>query len=182
MCDTQLKAVPHGICSRMKLEEVAALYEGSSSYETQYLPTFKKVLTFLNSEDVRDICVKYDEYKDKIPGITSDAKTKHIKSLRDKLTKKGVMHPACLTPRASNGDPLTLTVDEGESSDEEDSQGEDVEDFVRKIKHLSWKAQVLEDFYDSVIDHIQFLPPEVLAKLVKQNVVSRIQAIYDLSN
>jgi hypothetical protein len=135
---------------------------------------------------VRDICLKYEEYKDKIPGITSDAKTKHIKSLREKLTKHGIMHPVCLPV----SQPIAV-IDENDGEPSSDEEGadeveveeeEDAKDFVRKIKHLSWKAQVLQDFYETVIDHIHHLPPEVLGKIVKQNVGSRLSAVYELAD
>lgn len=168
----------------MKLEEVTTLYDGCSSYATQYYPTFRKVLEHLQSEDVRDICIKYEVYKDKIPGITSDAKTKHIKSLCEKLTKHGIMHPVHPVCLPVSPPIAVIHENDGEPSSDEDGEVEDVyedaQDFVRKIKHLSWKAQVLQDFYDTVIDHIHHLPPEVLGKIVKQNVSSRLSAVYEL--
>lgn len=167
----------------MKIEELAALYTGCTSFETQYMPTYRKILAFLGTDDVRDICTKYEDYKDKIPGITSDAKTKHIKSLKDKLVNKGVLHPVCIT---SSQKPE----DDAETSDEEEAEEaietfEAVdaltsgEEFARKIRHLAWKTKVLQSFYDMVIDHIHHLPQDVLATIVKENITARIQDVYD---
>jgi hypothetical protein len=159
----------------MKIEELAALYTGCTSFETQYMPTYRKVLAFLGTDDVRDICTKYEDYKDKIPGITSDAKTKHIKSLKDKLMNKGVvLQPVCIASSQH---------DEAETSDEEEEEAEEgdatSEEFARKIRHLAWKTKVLQSFYDMVIDHIHHLPPDVLAAIVKENITTRIQDVYD---
>jgi hypothetical protein len=165
----------------MKIEELAALYTGCTSFETQYMPTYRKILAFLGTDDVRDICTKYEEYKDKIPGITSDAKTKHIKSLKDKLVNKGVLHPVCIT--STNQD----EADEAETSDEEADEADEAvasgdrhsEEFARKIRHLAWKTKVLQSFYDMVIDHIHHLPQDVLAAIVKENITTRIQDVYE---
>lgn len=71
----------------MKLEELKELFKGCATYDTQYLPTFRKILQALNSEDVEDIVNKYDEYIKVVPGLDSTAKQKHIRSLFQKLKK-----------------------------------------------------------------------------------------------
>lgn len=69
----------------MKLEELKELYKGCSTYDAQYLPTFRQILNALNSENVEDIVNKYDEYINIIPGLNTSTKKKHIRSLCHKL-------------------------------------------------------------------------------------------------
>lgn len=69
----------------LSLNELDQLYTGSQSYKNQYVPTFKKIMAGINSNNVTDIVTKYSEYKELIPGVKSGAKAKHIRSLREKL-------------------------------------------------------------------------------------------------
>lgn len=156
----------------MELSEVAQLFESCSTYETQYLPTFKKVLGHLHSSNVLDIVNRYDDYKDTILG---PATRKHVKSLIDKLTKAGkVTIPKVDMPV------IVKTTIQDETSDEEDCLTNDnddahVQDIASKIKYLSMKCIVLQEYFDLTIPHIHHLPGEILADLVKKSVLGRVK-------
>ena len=137
----------------MKLEELAELYKDCSSYEGQYLPTFKKILHHLNSEDVRDIVTKYDEYKAIIPGIDSDAKRKHIRSLKQKL-------------QIETDNTKTIVIKEEEtSSDKEDISSEEEatddedDDMTKENKYRA--------YFNLTVKYIHLLPPDVIAQVCR---------------
>lgn len=75
----------------VSIDQVKILFEGCNSYDTQYLPTFKKILHCLNSDNAIDIVVQFKNYRNVFPFVNSTAKIKHIKSLRDKMIQKQII-------------------------------------------------------------------------------------------
>lgn len=159
----------------MQLSDVSCLFQGCSSFESQYLPTFKTIMAYLKTDDVLDIARKYEDYKNDILG---PAKQKHVKSLIDKLQKAG--HITSVNEEKEGGeDPKGEEI----TSDEEEEAGEDEEEVIslaQKIKYLSVKACVLQEYFDMTVDYLHMLPPEVLAKLVRANIWGRIKEEADI--
>lgn len=75
----------------VSLGRVKELFVDLQSYDAQYLPTFKKILKGLDSDNALDIVLKYNGYKNVIEGVGALARSKHIKSLRDKLVGAGLL-------------------------------------------------------------------------------------------
>lgn len=153
------------------IDEVRAMYNGSHTFEAQYLPTFKKVLAALDSSNALDIILRYDDYKNIVDGINTTARQKHIRSLKDKLIAKGLLPdsppppppPSQSTPVADDG---TNNDSEEEGSDDEPVPEPEC-DFPDQLRRLARKAATLTAFYDIVVDHIHLLPPEVISRITR---------------
>jgi hypothetical protein len=147
----------------MKLEELKQLYKGCATYDGQYLPTFKKILNAINSEDVEDIVNKYEEYIMIVPGLNSSSKIKHIKSLFQKLKKPYDIHVL------------------QEDHPEEEHHESHYEDTLQQPTNQSLLHQVnklqdtvlsleksndkLQQYFQITIDHIHLLPPPVITQI-----------------
>ena len=158
----------------MKLEELAPYYTGCNTYEAQYLPTFKRILHEINSEDVLDIIKKYNEYKPLLQWVNSTAKQKHIKSLRDKLSS----FQQSLNPPQQRQDATAISesnppqqhqdataISESNPHDSTDTESEedasDVSDDLDMAIDIK-KYQKYRAFFKLTIKYVHQLPPDVI--------------------
>ena len=144
----------------MKLEELKELFKGCATYDTQYLPTFRKILQALNSEDVEDIVNKYDEYIKVVPGLDSTAKQKHIRSLFQKLKKPDDIR----TNHQEKEGESELDDHEIEEEDESDNENES-EDANHHPKPLHIHHTPLPDHQKSVNNNDELFRPLLLQQL-----------------
>jgi len=163
----------------MDISDIAVLFDSCSTYEQQYLPTFRKVLSNLNSTNVIDIATMYDSYKN--AEWFGPASKKHVKSLMDKLIKAGKIPPRTVVVQV----PQIVSISEDEKPDTDESTDEeedttDNDDLAKQIKYLGMKAHVLQEYFNATIPYIHLLPPEVLADLIKKNIWGRISRSDDI--
>lgn len=161
----------------MDISEVADLFDGCSTYETQYLPTFRKVLNHLGSANVIDIATRFEEYKDTLLG---PACRKHVKSLIDKLAKNGKIPLKTVVIEVPTMVSIVESSDDESDGDGEKAEAVDNSDLAKQIKYLSIKAQVLQEFFNMTVPHLHLLPPDVLADLVRKNLWGRIPKLDDI--
>lgn len=191
----------------VSIDRVKELFADLQSYDSQYLPTFKKVLKGLDSDNALDIVLKYNGYKNIIEGVGGLARSKHIKSLRDKLVAAGLLDGKYVlefvkSAGGAGGASMVLKhavatfvgEEEGafpneeevacDSSEGEESEGGfeggELDEFKTQLRYLSKKAAVLNRFYELVIDHVHLLPPQVITKIVRLGFNNFVAPVYGI--